>query len=83
MLSETRKFTSKIRLSDFFLRSDIVQRGDNYDSFTRGLLGQTAQEQDQYFTPEVYGDWLYFFVFSENRFYCISHKYGTLVAGKY
>ncbi|XP_015374037.1 PREDICTED: peroxidase-like [Diuraphis noxia] len=53
LINEARKVTSKIRLSDFFLRTDIVQRGDNYDSFTRGLLSQISQEQDQYFTSEV------------------------------
>lgn len=52
-MNEARKVTSRIRLSDFFLRSDIVQRKDNYDSFTRGLLSQHAQSQDQFFTVEV------------------------------
>jgi hypothetical protein len=53
LVNEARKVTSKIRLSDFFLRTDIVQRGDNYDSFNRGLLSQYSQDQDQYFTAEV------------------------------
>lgn len=48
-----RTVTSKIRLSDFFLKTDIVQRKDNYDSFTRGLLTQQAQDQDEFFTEEV------------------------------
>jgi len=52
-MNEARQVKSKIRLSDFFQRTDIVQRGDNYDSFTRGLLTQIAQEQDQYYTSEV------------------------------
>jgi len=54
LVNEARKVTSKIRLSDFFLRTDIVQRGDNYDSFTRGLLSQITQDQDQFFTAEVW-----------------------------
>jgi len=53
LINEARQVKSKIRLSDFFQRTDIVQRGDNYDSFTRGLLSQIAQEQDQYYTSEV------------------------------
>lgn len=53
MVSETRRVTSRIRLSDFYLRSDIVQKDKNYDSFTRGLLTQHAQGQDQFFTEEV------------------------------
>lgn len=53
LVNEARKVTSKIRLSDFYLRSDIVQRKDNYDSFTRGLLTQPPQGQDQFFTEEV------------------------------
>jgi len=54
LVSEARKITSKIRLSDYFFKPDIVQKQDNYDSFTRGLLTQKAQEVDQYFTEEVY-----------------------------
>lgn len=54
LVSEARKITSKIRLSDFYFKPDIVQRQDNYDSFTRGLLTQPAQEVDQYYTVEVY-----------------------------
>jgi hypothetical protein len=53
-VSEARKITSKIRLSDYFFKPDIVQKQDNYDSFIRGLLKQKAQEVDQYFTEEVY-----------------------------
>ncbi|XP_060871134.1 peroxidase-like isoform X1 [Metopolophium dirhodum] len=53
LVSEARKITSRIRISDFFFKPDIVQRQDNYDSFTRGLLTQHAQEVDQYFTEEI------------------------------
>lgn len=53
MFNEARKLTGKIRLSDFFQRTDIVQKNDNYDSFYRGLLTQKAHEQDQYITKEV------------------------------
>jgi len=53
LINEARQVKSTIRLSDFFLRTDIVQRIDNYDSFIRGLLSQIAQEQDQYYTSEV------------------------------
>lgn len=52
-MNEDRRITSKIRLSDFFFRSDIVQKNDNYDSFTRGMLTQRSQSQDQFFTEEV------------------------------
>jgi len=45
---------SRLRLSDFFLRSDVVQSKDNYDSFIRGMLTQHAQGQDQFFTTEVF-----------------------------
>lgn len=45
--------TSKIRLSDFYFRTDIVQRKENYDNFMRGMLTQHAQGQDQFFTEEV------------------------------
>lgn len=53
LYNEARKITAKIRLSDFFLKTDVVQRKDNYDSFTRGLLTQHAQGQDEFFTEEV------------------------------
>jgi len=53
LVNEARQVKSKIRLSDFFQRTDIVQREDNFDSLTRGLLTQIAQEQDQYYTSEV------------------------------
>lgn len=53
MVNEARKVTGKIRLSDFFQRIDIVQNKNNYDSFYRGLLTQSSQEQDQYVTEEV------------------------------
>lgn len=53
LVNEARKVTSKIRLSDFFFKTDIVQRKDNYDNFLRGLLTQHSQEQDQFFTKEV------------------------------
>uniref|UniRef100_A0A2S2NAX9 Peroxidase n=1 Tax=Schizaphis graminum TaxID=13262 RepID=A0A2S2NAX9_SCHGA len=53
LVSEARKITSKIRLSDYFFKPDIVQKQDNFDSFTRGLLTQKAQEVDKYFTKEI------------------------------
>ncbi|XP_022162140.1 peroxidase-like [Myzus persicae] len=53
LVNEARNVTSKLRLGDFFQRTDIVQKKDNYDSFIRGLLSQIAQEQDQYYTSEV------------------------------
>lgn len=40
------------------MRTDIVQQGDNYDSFTRGLLTQHAQGQDEFFTKEVFFKYL-------------------------
>jgi len=53
LMSESRRVTSKLRLSDLFLRTDIVQKNDNYDSFFRGLITQHAHEQDQYITEEI------------------------------
>ncbi|XP_015374036.1 PREDICTED: peroxidase-like [Diuraphis noxia] len=53
LVSESRQTTSKLRLSDIFLRSDIVQDKDNYDSLIRGMLTQHAQGQDQFFTKEI------------------------------
>lgn len=53
LVDEDRKVTSKIRLRDYFFKPDIVQEKDNYDSFTRGLLTQHSQEQDEYYTEEV------------------------------
>ncbi|VVC25042.1 Hypothetical protein CINCED_3A001808 [Cinara cedri] len=53
LMNEARRVTSRIRLSDFYFKTDIVQRNDNFDAFTRGLLTQRAQEQDQFFTEEV------------------------------
>lgn len=53
MVSEARLVTSKMRLSDFYIRTDIVQRKENYDNFMRGMLTQHAQGQDQFFTEEV------------------------------
>lgn len=54
LVSESRQTTSKLRLSDIFLRPDIVQSKDNYDSLVRGMLTQHAQGQDQFFTTEVF-----------------------------
>ncbi|XP_050432036.1 peroxidase-like [Adelges cooleyi] len=53
LVNESRKTKAKIVLSDFFLRTDLVQKDDNYDSFTRGMLTQQAQGQDRFFTAEV------------------------------
>jgi len=53
LVSEARKTVSTIRLSDSFFNIDIVQRKDNYDSLTRGMLTQSTQKQDQFFTDEV------------------------------
>jgi len=54
LVSESRQTTSTLRLSDIFLRPDIVQNKDNYDSLIRGMLTQHAQGQDQFFTTEVF-----------------------------
>lgn len=54
LVNESRQTTSKLRLSDIFLRPDIVQNKDNYDSLVRGMLTQHAQGQDQFFTKEVF-----------------------------
>jgi len=58
-------------MSDFFFKPDIVQRQDNYNSFTRGLLTQHAQEVDQYFTEEVRK---YNIVFVQNLVICIDFE---------
>lgn len=54
LVDESRQTTSKLRLSDIFLRPDIAQNKDNYDSLVRGMLTQHAQGQDQFFTREVF-----------------------------
>lgn len=51
--NESRQTTSTLRLSETFLRSDIVQVKDNYESLMRGMLTQHAQGQDQFFTTEI------------------------------
>ncbi|XP_060870138.1 peroxidase-like [Metopolophium dirhodum] len=53
LVSESRQTTSTLRLSDIFLRPDIAQNKDNYDSLVRGMLTQHAQGQDQFFTKEI------------------------------
>lgn len=53
LFSEARNVVSKIRLSDYFTKPQIVQNQNNYDSFTRGLLTQNSQAQDEFFTEEV------------------------------
>jgi len=44
---------STIRLSDSFFNVESVQKKNNYDSFTRGMLTQSVQKQDRFFTDEV------------------------------
>jgi len=54
LVDESGNVTSKIRLRDYYFIPEIVQNEDNYDRFSRGLLTQNAQDQDQYYTEEVY-----------------------------
>lgn len=61
MVNEIRQITSKIQLSDFFFKTDIVHVPNNYDSFARGLITQPIQEQDKYFTEEVLTYYILFF----------------------
>jgi len=60
LVDEFGNVTSKIRLRDYYFIPEIVQKEDNYDHFSRGLLTQNAQDQDQYYTEEVY----YIFVYN-------------------
>lgn len=53
LVDESGNVTSKIRLRDYYFIPEIVQKEDNYDRFSRGLLTQNAQDQDQYYTEEV------------------------------
>jgi len=54
LVDESGNVTSKILLRNYYFIPEIVQRKDNYDHLSRGLLTQNAQDQDQYFTEEVY-----------------------------
>lgn len=46
LVDESGNVTSKIRLRDYYFIPEIVQKKDNYDHFSRGLLTQNAQDQD-------------------------------------
>jgi hypothetical protein len=42
-----------IRLSDYFNRPVIIERGTNLDHFVRGLATQPQHAPDRFFTAEV------------------------------
>lgn len=48
-----RRAVDAIRLSDYFNRPVIIERGTNLDHFVRGLATQPQHAPDRFFTAEV------------------------------
>uniref|UniRef100_A0AAG5DNK4 Heme peroxidase 1 n=2 Tax=Anopheles atroparvus TaxID=41427 RepID=A0AAG5DNK4_ANOAO len=53
LVSELRKPTGSLRLSDWFNRPSIIEAGDNYDFLTRGLATQPEELTDTNFDAEI------------------------------
>ncbi|XP_035895474.1 peroxidase-like [Anopheles stephensi] len=53
LVSEIRKPTGSLRLSDWFNRPSIIEAGDNYDFLTRGLATQPEELTDTNFDAEI------------------------------
>uniref|UniRef100_A0A8D8HKF4 Peroxidase n=4 Tax=Culex pipiens complex TaxID=518105 RepID=A0A8D8HKF4_CULPI len=53
LVSEVRKPTGSLRLSDWFNRPSIIEAGDNYDFLTRGLATQPEELTDRNFDAEI------------------------------
>ncbi|EAT42428.1 AAEL006014-PA [Aedes aegypti] len=53
LVSEIRKPTGSLRLSDWFNRPSIIEAGDNYDFLARGMATQPEELTDVNFDAEI------------------------------
>lgn len=53
LIGEDRNLLSAVRLSDYFNRPTIIEKGYNFDHLSRGLTTQSQEEVDPFFTSEV------------------------------
>ncbi|XP_012227189.1 peroxidase-like [Linepithema humile] len=55
LVSERRQYSpsSSLRLSDYFNRPGIIERGNNLDDLARGLCTQAQKQADVYFDREI------------------------------
>ncbi|CAH2040578.1 unnamed protein product, partial [Iphiclides podalirius] len=53
LIRENRRVAYIARLSDWFNRPSIIEIGDNFDNFIRGLSYQPADKSDEYCDPEI------------------------------
>lgn len=54
LVNESRAVVGELRLSDWMNRPGIIQAAGNFDNFLRGLITQPQQEQDVFYTDEVW-----------------------------
>lgn len=53
LIGEDRNLLTAVRLSDYFNRPTIIEKGYNLDHLSRGLTTQSQEEVDPFFTSEV------------------------------
>lgn len=53
LIGEDRNLLTAVRLSDYFNRPTIIEKGYNMDHLSRGLMTQSQEEVDPFFTSEV------------------------------
>lgn len=53
LIGEDRNLLNAVRLSDYFNRPTIIEKGYNFDHLSRGLTTQSQEEVDPFFTSEV------------------------------
>ncbi|XP_060838351.1 peroxidase [Rhopalosiphum padi] len=53
LIGEDRNLLSAVRLSDYFNRPTIIEKGYNFDHLSRGLTTQSQEEVDPFFTSEI------------------------------
>lgn len=52
-MTEERKSSGVVRLSDWILRPLVLEQDNNFDDLTRGLTTQLEMQSDQFFDSEV------------------------------
>lgn len=53
LVTENRFSRDALRLSDWYFRPGIIERGNNMDDLTRGLADQPEESQDEYYDKEA------------------------------
>ncbi|CAH2040582.1 unnamed protein product, partial [Iphiclides podalirius] len=53
LITENRELSYRIRLSDWFNKPSLIEKGSNFDGLTRGLTYQPADKSDQYWDLEI------------------------------